>query len=55
MKKLLVTVGTTIGSSLGWWLGDAGGLMGSFVMSMVGFGAGMYGGAWLARRMDGSM
>lgn len=49
MKKLLVFVGTTIGGSVGWWLGDAGGLMGSFVVSMIGFGVGMYAGARLAR------
>ncbi len=52
MKKLLVLVGTTLGSSIGWWLGAAGGIMGSFVLGMVGFGVGMYFGARLAKRLE---
>lgn len=52
VKKLLVFMGTTLGSSLGWWLGGAGGIMGSFILSMVGLGAGMYFGAQLARRLE---
>jgi hypothetical protein len=52
VKKLLVLVGTTVGSSLGWWLGSPGGLMGSFIVSMLGFGVGMYYGAQLANRLE---
>ncbi len=52
MKKLLVLVGTALGSSLGWWLGEAGGIMGRFILSMIGLGVGMYFGAQLARRLD---
>ncbi len=50
MTKLLVLVGTTIGSSIGWWIGAPLGLMTAFIMSMVGFGFGMYAGTTLGRR-----
>lgn len=50
MKKLLVFVGSTAGSSLGWWLGSPGGLYGSFLVGMVGFGFGMWYGARLVDR-----
>lgn len=53
VKRVLVLVGTTLGSSLGWWLGSPGGLFGSFIVSMIGFGVGMYCGAQFARRLDG--
>jgi hypothetical protein len=53
VKKLLGLVGTTLGSGLGWWLGSPGGIMGSFIVSMIGFGVGMYSGARLAQRLDG--
>jgi hypothetical protein len=49
MKKLLVLLGSTLGSALGWWLGANVGIMTAFIVSMVGFGAGMWGGARLAR------
>jgi len=52
MKKVLVLVGTTLGSSVGWWLGASGGIMGSFIVSMIGFGVGMYYGAQLAQRLE---
>lgn len=43
-------VGSTAGSSLGWYAGAPIGIMTAFFGSMVGLGAGMWGGAWLARR-----
>lgn len=52
MKKLLVLLASTAGSYLGWWLGTPGGLFGSFVLSMVGLGAGMWYGARVAKRFD---
>jgi hypothetical protein len=53
MKKLLVLVGSVLGSSIGWWLGTPAGLMTSFLLSMVGLGAGMWLGARLARHIEG--
>ncbi|WP_396206143.1 hypothetical protein [Gemmatimonas sp.] len=50
MKKLLVMVGSTAGSALGWWLGTPGGIFGSFIVSMVGLGVGMWAGARIAER-----
>ena len=42
MKKLIGTVGATVGSAVGWWLGAHVGLMTAFMVSMVGTGAGIY-------------
>lgn len=53
MKKLLVLVGTTLGSAVGWWLGADFGIMTAFILSMIGFGLGMWGGARLARDWGG--
>ncbi len=49
MKKLLVLVFSTIGSTAGWWLGARIGIMTAFIVSMIGFGVGMWWGARLAR------
>jgi hypothetical protein len=48
LKKLLILTGTTLGSAIGWWLGAHFGIMTAFIVSMVGFGFGMWGGARLA-------
>lgn len=53
VKKLFVFIGSTGGSYLGWWLGTPGGVFGSFVVSMVGLGAGMWAGARLADHFGG--
>ena len=53
MKKLFVMLGSTAGSYLGWWLGAAGGIFGSFIVSMFGFGVGMWAGARAADRLGG--
>jgi hypothetical protein len=50
MKTLLVLVVSTIGSAVGWWLGARIGIMSAFVLSMVGLGLGMWGGAHPAAR-----
>lgn len=50
MKKLMVMLGTTVGSGIGWWLGADVGIMTAFMLSMVGFGVGMWGAAKLAQR-----
>ena len=52
MKKLFIFAGTTIGSSIGWWLGAKVGLMTAFMVSIVGTGAGMYYGARAAQNYD---
>lgn len=47
MNKVVALVTTTVGSSIGWWAGAHVGIMTAFCVSMVGFGAGM----WGARRI----
>ena len=51
MKKLLALVGSTAGSSLGWWLGTRGGFMAAFMLSVVGAGFGIYAGFRAADRL----
>ena len=46
MTKLIMIVSSTIGSSLGWWAGARIGFMTAFMVSIVGFGVGIY----MARR-----
>lgn len=50
MKKLLMLVLSTIGSAAGWWVGAFVGTMTAFIVSMVGLGVGIWGGARLADR-----
>ena len=52
MKKLIILLATTLGSSVGWWLGSSYGIMTSFILSMIGFGFGMYYGARYAKNLD---
>ncbi len=47
MKKVLGFIGATLGGALGWWVGDAVGLMTAFIVSTVASGIGLY----LARRL----
>ena len=49
MTKLLVLISSTIGGGVGWWVGEAlgGGIMGAFIVGMVGTGLGIY----VARRI----
>lgn len=42
MRKLLVLVGATAGSALGWWLGAHVGVMSAFLVSVLGTAAGGY-------------
>ena len=44
MNKLMGTIGATVGSSIGWWLGAKVGMMTAFAISMVGTGIGIYAG-----------
>jgi hypothetical protein len=52
MKKLCIFIGTTIGSSVGWWAGDKFGFMTAFMLSIVGTGFGMYYGVRFAREHE---
>ena len=53
MAKLLVLVGTTIFSGIGWWLGARHGIMTAFFVSMIGTGVGIYAGRRLAGMLGG--
>src|SRR5262245_19674252 len=48
MARLFGLVGATVGSALGWWLGEHVGLMTAFLVSTAGTGAGLYFGRWIA-------
>ena len=52
MSKLLVLVGSTIGSYAGWWLGAHFGVMTAFMVSTVGMAAGIYGGRRVAQNYE---
>ena len=53
MARVLAFVGATIGGAIGWWLGAHVGIMTAFLVSMVGTGFGIYGGARIARHYLG--
>ncbi|MBC7894199.1 MAG: hypothetical protein H7066_02245 [Cytophagaceae bacterium] len=53
MKKLLVLIFSAAGSAVGWWIGAHVGVMTAFMVSMVGVGIGIWGGARLAQRLEG--
>lgn len=52
MSKLLGTVGSCIGGSLGWAAAEGAGIFPAFVLSMVGTGVGLYLGRRLALHWD---
>jgi hypothetical protein len=52
MGKLLMIVGSTLGSYAGWWLGAHVGVMTAFAVSMVGTGAGIYAGRQVASNYE---
>jgi uncharacterized protein YcfJ len=49
MNRLLMFIGMTVGGYAGWWLGECFGfgLMGAFVVSVVGSIAGIYVAWWV--------
>jgi len=53
VTKLLVLICTTVFSSIGWALGARVGPMTGFILSMVGFGVGMWYGRRWAERLGG--
>jgi len=42
MSAILVLVGSTVGATLGWWVGERVGLMTAYFLSVVGMAAGVY-------------
>ena len=42
MKKLLILIFISIGSWIGWWLGDHVGIMTAYIVSVFGAAAGLY-------------
>lgn len=50
MEKLMGFVGATVGSLVGWYLGDLVGFTTAVVLSMVGTGFGLWAGREMARR-----
>ena len=49
MTKIIVMITSTVGSGIGWWLGDSFGIMTAFMLSIVGLAVGIYGGKRLAQ------
>ena len=52
MNKLLMLVGSTVGSYAGWWLGAHIGFMTAFTVSTVGMGVGIYSGRRIAQNYE---
>ena len=52
VTRLLMFVGSTVGSAIGWWIGNYIGIMTAWAVSFVGFGLGMYLGRRLAIHWD---
>jgi uncharacterized membrane protein YeaQ/YmgE (transglycosylase-associated protein family) len=42
MTKLFGFIGATVGSSIGWWIGQRAGIMTAFMLSIVGTALGLY-------------
>ena len=50
MEKIMGFVGATVGSLIGWYLGDLVGFMTAVVLSMVGTGFGIWAGRRVVQR-----
>ena len=50
MEKIMGFVGATVGSLIGWYLGDLVGFITAMVLSTVGTAFGLWGGRRLAQR-----
>ena len=53
MQKVLGWTGATLGGAIGWWIGSPGGIMGAFIVSVIGTAAGLMAGRALADRLGG--
>ena len=51
--RLLGFAGAFVGSTFGWWLGHAAGVMSAFVASTIGGGIGLYVGRRIGARLLG--
>lgn len=51
--KIVGFVGTLLGSSVGWWIGSAGGTMTAFFASTIAGGLGLYYGRRIGARFLG--
>jgi len=49
MSKWLALIGATVGGAVGWWMGSPLGLLGSFILGILGTAAGTYAGRRVAR------
>lgn len=52
MTKILGTLGSFVGGSIGWWMGAGIGTMTAFMLSIVGTGVGIYLGRQAALKLD---
>ncbi len=52
MTKILATLGSFVGGSIGWWMGAGFGTMTAFMLSIVGTGVGIYLGRQAALKLD---
>jgi hypothetical protein len=50
MEKLMGAVGATVGSLVGWYLGDLVGFGTAMFLSLVGTAFGLWAGRWALRR-----
>jgi hypothetical protein len=51
VTRLLSWVGASVVGAVGWWAGAPWGILSAFLLSMVGTGAGLFLGRWLADRL----
>ena len=51
--KICGSIGAFLGSSIGWWAGQSGGMMTAFMVSMIGTGLGIYAGRKIAANLEG--
>lgn len=52
LTKMVLFITTTIGGSVGWWLGAKVGFMTAFALSIVGTGLGLYFGKQFANQYE---
>lgn len=52
MTKIIATLGSFVGGSIGWWMGAGFGTMTAFMLSIVGTGVGIYAGRQIALKLD---
>ncbi len=52
LSNLLAFVGATVGGGTGWWLGNLGGFLTAFMLSIIGTGVGIYYGRRIAQHYE---